>query len=342
MIPCRGNGIPGPEPSARTRTAGARVTARGSTGALVASASSVQSSPAKYPVLCRLHVSIGTPQAPPLYWSGRARLLHLDRILAQTRAAVAARLTAVPLREVERHAADHTPRGFARALRSQGAGGAAVIAELKKASPSKGLIRPDFDPQALAVELQSAGAAALSVLTDEPFFQGSLRNLEEASAVTTIPCLRKDFIVDEYQIVEARAHRADAILLIVAALSDTDLARFTRAAHQTGLDVLCEVHTADEVARIQDLGCDAYGVNNRDLRTFEVRLETSIGLAGQLPAGAVRVAESGIHTGADIRLLREAGFDAFLIGESLMRQPRPGAALASLLQSVEAETAERV
>lgn len=192
----------------------------------------------------------------------------------------------------------------------------------------------------LARELESAGAAALSVLTDEPFFQGSLRNLEISSEVTRVPCLRKDFIVDEYQIIEARAHRADAILLIVAALTDADLARFTAFAHQQKLDVLCEVHTAEELARAADLGCDAYGVNNRDLRTFTVTLETSLRLAEQLPKQAVHVAESGIETVDDIRRLREAGFDAFLIGESLMRQAHPGATLAGLMAAARQSSTE--
>ncbi|MGC2605664.1 MAG: indole-3-glycerol phosphate synthase TrpC, partial [Silvibacterium sp.] len=209
--------------------------------------------------------------------------------------------------------------------------GPAIIAELKKASPSKGLIRPDFDAAELAVSLQSGGAAALSVLTDEPYFQGSLRNLEIASSVSGLPCLRKDFIVDEYQIVEARAHCADAILLIAAALSDAELTRFAFFAHALGLDVLCEVHTDDELARVVDLGCDAYGVNNRNLSTFEVTLETSLRLIDRLPAGTVRVAESGIHTAEHLELLRTAGFDTFLIGESLMRQSDPGAALQALL-----------
>ena len=257
---------------------------------------------------------------------------HLERILAQTRADLAARQQRVPLRDLERQAAEHTPRGWARALRQKAAAGPAIIAELKKASPSKGLIRPDFEAATLAHELEHAGAAALSVLTDEPFFQGSLANLERASAATTIPCLRKDFIVDEYQIVEARAHRADAILLIAAALTDAELERFTAAAHAHNLDVLCEVHMAEELTRVRALGCDAYGVNNRDLRTFEVRLETSLELAAQLPPSAVHVAESGIHVGTDLQRLRYAGFDAFLIGESLMRKPRPGLALAALLQ----------
>ncbi|MGC2636933.1 MAG: indole-3-glycerol phosphate synthase TrpC, partial [Acidobacteriaceae bacterium] len=209
----------------------------------------------------------------------------------------------------------------------------AIIAELKKASPSRGLIRQNFEPASLARDLESAGAAALSVLTDEPFFQGSLTNLDVASAVTQIPCLRKDFIVDEYQIVEARAHHADAILLIAAALGDEELARLTASAHEHQLDVLCEVHTAEELARVCALGCDAYGVNNRDLRTFAVALETSLRLGPQLPNHALHVAESGIHTAAGIHTLRGAGFHAFLIGESLMREPDPGAALATLLQS---------
>jgi indole-3-glycerol phosphate synthase len=220
-------------------------------------------------------------------------------------------------------------------LRRQSAKGPAVIAEIKKASPSKGLIRADFDVQWLARRCQAGGAAALSVLTDEPFFQGRLRNLELASAAMPLPCLRKDFIVDDYQIVEARAHRADAILLIAAALTDAELKRFALAANGFSLDVLVEVHTADELDRVLsalgETGADAIGVNNRDLRTFDVRLETSLQLVNQIPAAVVRVAESGISTAVDLARLRSAGFDAFLIGESLMRQPDPGAALAELL-----------
>jgi indole-3-glycerol phosphate synthase len=260
--------------------------------------------------------------------------VHLERILETTRATVAERRRSVPVAGLEAKAAGHTPRGFARALRKAAERGPAILAELKKASPSRGLIRPDFDAHALAQSLVAGGAAALSVLTDEPFFQGSLRNLEIASAATALPCLRKDFIVDEYQIVEARAHGADAILLIAAALGDEELVAFTECAHELGLDVLCEVHTADELARVMHLGCDAYGVNNRDLATFEVRLETSLELAERLPAGAVRVAESGIHTAEHLERLRRAGFEAFLIGESLMRHADPGAALRSLLAGV--------
>ncbi|MGA8528088.1 MAG: indole-3-glycerol phosphate synthase TrpC [Acidobacteriaceae bacterium] len=258
-------------------------------------------------------------------------MLHLDRILDQTRADLAERRRRAPLSLLEKAAAAHAPRGFARALRAAAQSGPSIIAELKKASPSKGLIRADFDAALLARDLESAGAAALSVLTDEPFFQGRLANLDLASVATNIPCLRKDFIVDEYQIVEARAHHADAILLIAAALTDAELARFTAAAHALELDVLCEVHTSDELARVRDLGCDCYGVNNRDLRTFDVRLETSLALAADLPPNSVHVAESGIHTAADLNRLRDAGFHAFLIGESLMRQPHPGAALKTLL-----------
>jgi len=257
--------------------------------------------------------------------------VHLERILDRTRVTVAERKRHLSIGELERRATEHAPRGFARALRRAAESGPAILAELKKASPSKGLIRPDFEPYALAQSLEAGGAAALSVLTDEPFFQGSLRNLEIASAATALPCLRKDFIVDEYQIVEARAHGADAILLIVAALSDVELASFNEAAHRHGLDVLCEVHTAEELARAAKLGCDAYGVNNRDLKTFEVRLETSLALVEQLPVDAVKVAESGIHTSEHLERLRSAGFDAFLIGESLMRHADPGAALKNLL-----------
>ncbi len=260
---------------------------------------------------------------------------HLDRILASTRAAVAVAKTRAPLVELERQATGHTPRGWARALRERAATGPAVIAEVKKASPSKGLIRADFDPEWLAKRYEAGGAAALSVLTDEPFFQGSLRNLELASAAVTLPCLRKDFMVDAYQFAEARAHAADAVLLIAAALTDTELQAFAETAHSFDLDVLVEVHTGGELDRVLNTlgadGADAIGVNNRNLRTFEVRLETSLELAARIPASVVRVAESGIFTSADMARLRAAGFDAFLIGESLMRQPDPGTALDALL-----------
>jgi indole-3-glycerol phosphate synthase len=260
----------------------------------------------------------------------------LSTILASTCASLAAAKVTVPLAELERRAAGHRPRGWAAALRRKSATGPAVIAEIKKASPSKGLIRADFDPEWLARRYRSGGAAALSVLTDEPYFQGSLRNLERASAAAPLPCLRKDFTIDEYQIVEARAHRADAILLIAAALTGAELAHLAQFAHSFSLDVLVEVHTADELDQVLsalgETGADAIGVNNRDLRTFEVNPETSLALVDRIPSSVVRVTESGISTAEDIARLRKAGFDAFLIGESLMRQADPGAALAALLK----------
>jgi indole-3-glycerol phosphate synthase len=260
----------------------------------------------------------------------------LSTILATTRTTLDATKADVPLAELERRAAEHRPRGWAAALRRHAAQGPAVIAEIKKASPSKGLIRAAFDPAWLARRYRTGGAAALSVLTDEPYFQGSLRNLDLASAAAPLPCLRKDFIVDEYQIVEARAHRADAILLIAAALSAAELKRFAEAAHALALDVLVEVHTADELAQVLDAlgetGADAIGVNNRDLKSFDVSQDVSLALVDSIPENVIRVTESGISTAEDIARLRKAGFDAFLIGESLMRQPDPGEALAELLK----------
>jgi indole-3-glycerol phosphate synthase len=254
---------------------------------------------------------------------------RLEQILTRTRADLARRMQQTPRAMLEQHAMQHTPRGFAAALRTRSSSGPAIIAELKKASPSKGLIRADFSAAVLAPAMQAGGAAALSVLTDEPFFQGSLENLQAASSASTIPCLRKDFIVDDYQIVEARAHGADAVLLIVAALSDAELAHLFTTACDYALDVLCEVHTREEAQRIRHLGCSLVGVNNRDLRTFEVRLETSLELAAELPPDAVLVAESGISNPADYVRLHAAGYRAFLIGETFMRQPDPGNALAA-------------
>jgi indole-3-glycerol phosphate synthase len=263
---------------------------------------------------------------------------RLDTILASTRAAVAAARELVPVADLERRAAAHRPRGWAGALRKQSGQGPAVIAEIKKASPSKGIIRADFDIEWIARRYKAGGATALSVLTDEPFFQGSLRNLELASAAVPLPCLRKDFMVDEYQIVEARAHRADAILLIAAALSNDEMKRFATSARSIALDVLVEVHTGEELDRVLDAlgenGADAIGVNNRDLKTFDVKLERSLELVGRIPRSVVRVTESGIGSPEDIGRLRAAGFEAFLIGESLMRQPDPGAALKELLAGV--------
>lgn len=261
------------------------------------------------------------------------RTMYLPEILEHTRTVVAERKKTADLPALERAAAAHTPRGFALALRAKALREPAIIAELKKASPSKGLIRADFNPAALALEMQQAGAAVLSVLTDKKFFQGSLENLQRASAATTIPCLRKDFMVDPFQIVEARANGADAILLIVAALTDTELRTLRDEARRWELDVLCEVHDAEELKRALPLECECVGVNSRDLRTFEVSLDRACKLASQLPRSAVHVAESGIHTREDMQRLRNAGYEAFLIGESLMKQPRPGEALKQLLET---------
>ncbi len=203
----------------------------------------------------------------------------LADIVAATRRRVGECRSQADLRELEKRAAGHVPRGFRRGVEDAARAGVAVIAELKKASPSKGLIRSDFDPALLARELEQAGAAALSVLTDEQFFQGSLGNLRTASASTRLPCLRKDFILDEFQILEARANCADAVLLIVAALAQAELKSLAAKAAEYELDVLCEVHDAEELRRAVDAGCGIIGVNNRDLKTFKVDLGTALSLA---------------------------------------------------------------
>jgi indole-3-glycerol phosphate synthase len=256
----------------------------------------------------------------------------LDSIVSATRKRVSESRRTADLRGLEKKAAEHTPRGFREQLRQVARSRPAIIAELKKASPSKGLIRADFRPTELARELEQAGATALSVLTDAEFFQGSLDYLEQASAATSLPCLRKDFMVDEFQMLEARAHRADAILLIVAALTQEELISLARAAQAHELDVLCEVHEEAELQRALDAGCDLIGVNNRNLKTFHVDLATAFRLGEKIPTDCVRVAESGIHSGADVARLRGAGYDAFLIGESLMRAEHPGEALDVLLE----------
>lgn len=255
----------------------------------------------------------------------------LTDIVVATRRKVGECRSNADVRELERLAALHVPRGFRRALESASKSAPAIIAELKKASPSRGLIRADFDPAMLARELERAGAAALSVLTDQEFFQGSIDNLRTASGETRLPCLRKDFIVDEFQILEARANRADAVLLIVAALSNTELISLASRANQFGLDVLCEVHDEAELRHALDAGCNLIGVNSRDLRTFRVDLGTAFRLAEQIPDTTLAVAESGIERGADIAKLRGAGYRAFLIGETLMKAKSPGEALRELL-----------
>lgn len=255
----------------------------------------------------------------------------LDQIIAATRKRLAKQRRAADLRALERLAAGHQPRGFRRGLAAVAAKSVAVIAELKKASPSKGLIRGEFHPASLARELAEAGAAALSVLTEPEFFEGSLENLRIASEVSNLPCLRKDFIVEECQIVEARANSADAVLLIVAALSQEELQRLAARAREQGLDVLCEVHDEDELQRAVDAGFDLIGVNARNLRTFQVDLNTLFRVAKKFPRGILAVAESGISSPADLAELRSVGYQAFLIGESLMRVAFPGSALRRLL-----------
>jgi indole-3-glycerol phosphate synthase len=261
----------------------------------------------------------------------------LDQIVAATRRRVADAKRSADLRQLEQRAEPHAPRGFRRALATGSRTGPAVIAELKKASPSRGLIRANFDPESLAGELEAAGATALSVLTDEAFFQGSLHNLERASASAKVPCLQKDFVIDEFQLLQARAHGADAILLIVAVLSQAELIALSQKGRALGLDVLCEAHNEEELRRAVDAGSDLIGVNNRDLRTFKVDVNTGLRLAELIPQNVISVAESGIDNGADIARLRAAGYQAFLIGESLMKAESPGEALQSLIAEAECE-----
>jgi indole-3-glycerol phosphate synthase len=264
---------------------------------------------------------------------------NLDQIVAATRRRLVETRAKANVRELEQQAQKHVPRGFRRGLEAKAKSGIAIISELKKASPSRGLIRADFNAAELAKDLDRAGAAALSVLTDEEFFQGSLQNLQIASANTKIPCLRKDFIVDEFQLLEARANSADAILLIVAALTHQELTTLSRKAKEHHLDVLCEVHDAMELQRALDAGCELIGVNSRDLRTFKVDLQTTFQLAEKMPKNVFSVAESGIHNGADIARLRSAGYGAFLIGESLMKEKSPGEALKKILVEAMASVA---
>jgi indole-3-glycerol phosphate synthase len=255
----------------------------------------------------------------------------LDQILAEVRRRVASDKPLANRAELAKRATAHAPRGFAAALRRASAAGPAVIAELKRASPSRGVIRGSFHVAGLASQLESAGAAALSVLTEEEYFQGDIAHLCEASAAAALPCLRKDFIVDEFQLLESRANHADAVLLIVAALAPAELSRLHAVAREFSLDVLCEVHDENELGRALDIGCDIIGVNNRDLRTFQVDLNTAMRLVRNIPPGVLKVAESGLQSGADICRLRDAGYEAFLIGESLMRAEFPGQALKELL-----------
>jgi indole-3-glycerol phosphate synthase len=221
-------------------------------------------------------------------------------------------------------------RNFREALAGR-APAPAIIAEVKKASPSKGVLSKDFDPARIAAAYARGGAAALSVLTDAPFFQGSLADLASARAAAPLPALRKDFIIDRVQILEAAAHGADAILLIAAILTEREIRDFREEAARLQLSALVEVHNRAELDTAIAAGADLIGVNNRDLATFQVTLQTSLDLAPHMPKGALLVSESGIHSAADIALLRHAGYSAFLVGEHLMKSGDPAAALAQLV-----------
>jgi indole-3-glycerol phosphate synthase len=223
------------------------------------------------------------------------------------------------------------PRGFERALRAKiAAGRAAVIAEIKKASPSKGVLRDAFDPPAIAASYERAGAACLSVLTDRPFFQGYPEYLIGARGACSLPVLRKEFIIDEYQVAESRALGADAILLIVAALEDAQMAELEAAAHAYGMDVLVEIHGSAELDRALKLTTPLIGINNRNLRNFSVTLDTTLNLLARVPPSKLVVTESGIVAQRDVTLMRNRGVQAFLVGEAFMRAPDPGAALTAL------------
>ena len=256
----------------------------------------------------------------------------LDRILAAKRREVAASRARVPLEQVQAAAgrAD-PPRGFAGALRAKiEAGRPAVIAEIKRASPSQGVIRADFDPARIAKSYEANGAACLSVLTDREFFGGSREDLEAARAACSLPVIRKDFIVDPYQVFEARSWGADCILLIVDAVPDEGLSALERTAHALGMDVLVESHDADQLDRALHLETPLVGVNNRDLRTFEIRLRTSIDLRPRVPEGRIFVAESGIATPEDVSLLKAGNVSAYLVGGAFMAADDPGQELARL------------
>jgi indole-3-glycerol phosphate synthase len=256
----------------------------------------------------------------------------LKKILARKSLEVAEAAERVSLQQLSRQV-EHAPppRGFLEAMEARVAqGGAAVIAEVKKASPSKGVLREDFDPPAIARSYAQGGATCLSVLTDHDFFQGAGEHLRQARAACDLPVLRKDFIIDPYQVYEARVWGADCVLLIVAALGDTHLRELAALAAELGMDTLVEVHDALELERAVDLGARLIGINNRDLRTFETRLSTTLDLLPSVPEGRRVVTESGILAAEDVRLMRDNGVHAFLVGEAFMKADDPGARLSEL------------
>ncbi|MEA3278933.1 MAG: indole-3-glycerol phosphate synthase TrpC [Pseudomonadota bacterium] len=256
----------------------------------------------------------------------------LKKIMRRKVEELAARAERLPLQQLAAGLQGAAPtRGFADALAAKiGAGEPAVIAEIKKASPSKGVLRQDFRPAEIAASYERGGAACLSVLTDVDFFQGSDAYLQEARAACNLPVIRKDFIIDEYQVYEARAIGADCILLIVACLEDAQLRELSDLAHRLDLDVLVEVHDAEELERALQVPGRLIGINNRDLRSFHVSLETTIGLLESVPRERILVTESGIHTREDVARMRGHGVNAFLVGEAFMRAEDPGTMLAEL------------
>lgn len=256
----------------------------------------------------------------------------LNKILATKAEEIAAAQANVSLTEVQALAAQQSPaRDFVGAIRSKiTAGKAAVIAEIKKASPSKGVIREDFKPAEIAASYEQGGAACLSVLTDEQYFQGSADYLKQARAACNLPVLRKDFMIDAYQVYEARAMGADCILLIAAALTLTQMQKLESVAHSLGMAVLVEVHNGEELAQAIQLTTPLLGINNRNLRTFEVTLDTTLGLLHKISADKIVVTESGIFTAADVKLMRDNAVHTFLVGEAFMRQENPGTELAKI------------
>jgi indole-3-glycerol phosphate synthase len=258
----------------------------------------------------------------------------LQKILARKAGEIAERAGRMPLAELKKQLADApAPRGFLKAIRSHIATGQpAVIAEIKKASPSKGLLRVDFRPAEIAQSYERHGATCLSVLTDVDFFQGSDEYLKQARAACGLPVLRKDFTIDAYQVYEARIIGADAILLIVAALGDTQLRELAEIAAELGMDVLVEVHDAAELDRALALPTPLIGINNRDLRSFHTSLETTLDLLEKIPAGRVVVTESGIHAPADVARMRARGVNVFLVGEAFMKADDPGMKLQELFE----------